>query len=199
MSDIRQIARQAAYRTLDAWNDLPYDARRLVSLTEFQADAVAVAVLREVEGALRRHSEWSNSEDSFAQAHSQGYRDAADYIANRLALLAVEPVEPERTGFYGGLGGMCQHCGVAFDKHPTFCERCGKDIGDGFICVLWKGHTVACCGQRPSAVEPEPTDIEALRYDIERLRDELRIESATKAALQSQLNTLKEAYRHATS
>ena len=45
---IQEIARQAAYPTLDQWNDLPYDERRRVSLTEFQADAVMVATLREV-------------------------------------------------------------------------------------------------------------------------------------------------------
>lgn len=70
-----------------------------------------------------------------------------------------ETPDPERTAFYGGLGGMCQHCGVAFDKHPTFCEmRCGRDLGDGFICVLWRGHKVACCGQRTSVVEPPSPD-----------------------------------------
>jgi len=35
--------------------------------------------------------------------------------------------------------------------------------------------------------------------DVERLKDELRVESRTKAAMQVRLNTLKEAYRHATS
>jgi len=49
-------------------------------------------------------------------------------------------------------------------------------------------------------------DIEALRYDLERLKDELRIESHTKAALQARLvlaeqerDALKEANRNATS
>jgi hypothetical protein len=73
------------------------------------------------------------------------------------------------------------------------------------------------------AVEPEPTytageiadpafyrvqpaalpDIEALLYDLERLKDELRIESAAKAAMQvrlvlaeQELNMLKEANRN---
>ncbi len=36
-------------------------------------------------------------------------------------------------------------------------RRCGRDMGDGFVCVLWKGHEVGCSGQRAAAGRAEVT------------------------------------------
>jgi len=43
--------------------------------------SVRAATLREVEQALRRHGQWSNSDDPIAMAHSAGYIGAADWCA----------------------------------------------------------------------------------------------------------------------
>jgi len=56
------------------------------------------------------------------------------------------------------LSARCRRAYVSAPLAPAVePERCGKELGEGFVCVLWKGHEVACCGQRPSAVEPEPS------------------------------------------
>jgi hypothetical protein len=135
---LRDVARKAAQQATVAYYAQHFSERG--DFRAFLADAVALDVLRE---AKKHQNDWN-------------WLDASLNALSPVETPQTTGAEAHRTGFYGGLGGMCQHCGVAFDKHATFCERCGKDIGEGFICVLWKGHTVACCGQRPSAVEPWP-------------------------------------------
>lgn len=94
MNNIQQVARQAALaRAIELVGHADMveteDVHRV-------ADAVAVAVLREVEGELRRHGEWSNTDDPVGMAHSAGYRGAAEYVAGKLAgFTPAEPQTPE--------------------------------------------------------------------------------------------------------
>jgi hypothetical protein len=53
--------------------------------------------------------------------------------------------EPDKSGAFGGLHGICRHCG---DDGPGPCESCGKDqhgishmVGDSFICDDCLGKT----------------------------------------------------------
>jgi len=165
MTPIRDVARQAARF---------HPASRTITRegADQLADAVTLAVLKRTRlmmvDTLREHSA------------------AAVHVIDGL-ISALSPPSGEKEPLYHVcvLSGFRRNQGVFNDRCPA-CERdgppiwpelgrepraaqkgpsaveperCGKELGEGFICVLWKGHEVACCGQRPPAVEPEPTNI----------------------------------------
>ena len=67
------------------------------------------------------------------------------------------------------------------DQEPDEPAEDDADFVDEHTAWLYEGEPSMVREMLPPAVEPEPT------YDLERLKDELRIESATKAALQVRL------------
>ena len=67
------------------------------------------------------------------------------------------------------------------DQEPDEPAEDDADFVDEHTAWFYEGEPSMVLEMLPPAVEPEPT------YDLERLKDELRIESATKAALQVRL------------
>jgi hypothetical protein len=156
MSDIRQIARQAADAEYRAWHR-SWCASPFTLLVDRVADAVALTVLQE---ALKR---CEDSED-YRRIHA---------LTNQFPPSVVEPWEQH----------IAQPSAPPQTPKPTYTA--GEIADPAFYRV------------QPAALP----DIEALRYDLERLKDELRIESAAKAAMQvrlvqQELNMLKEANRN---
>ena len=43
---------------------------------------------------------------------------------------------------------------VAISKGFKPLPRCCRDMGDGYVCVLWKGHEGGCSGHREAAPRP---------------------------------------------
>jgi hypothetical protein len=124
---LKEIARQAAEKAQrEITGPDMLDERNRYAV----ADAVALKVLHHVQGELHRHSQWSNSTDPVAKAHSQGYADAAGYIAGHM--LAFPPSAP-----------------------PQTLEPLKLDVYKG----SFQSAPLA------PAVEPKPTDIEALQID----------------------------------
>jgi len=118
---IREIARNAAKeaaRQIDLNGGGTLDGR---SLGDFVADAVAVAVLREIEGELRRHGQWSNTDDPIGMAHSSGYLGAADYVAKKLAAFThAEPPQPTFMGIPVELREDFPKDAIAFEQGGRF-------------------------------------------------------------------------------
>lgn len=88
---IRQVAREAAGIASLTW---PATCADTGHYADTLADAVTEAVLREVEGALRRHEHEARrpGADPVTRAYAQGFREAADDVRDLRASLASEPV-----------------------------------------------------------------------------------------------------------
>jgi hypothetical protein len=90
---IKEVGRQAQQQ---AYKDFSALEHPTMGLETFVADAVTLKVLEHVEGELRRHGQWSNTDDPVGMAHSAGYIGAADYVKQSLSPTSGEPAVVSR-------------------------------------------------------------------------------------------------------
>ena len=92
------IVQDAGRLAMEAWNDLPFADRRLVSLTDFQSAAVAVAVLREVAERVAFASALADRDTQGAAGERRAYTAVGAMCRNALAEFAPNPMATKGLG-----------------------------------------------------------------------------------------------------